>query len=65
MKASNLVKISAQTGDFYDQAYKLMSRDTVKGLWEKEWLQVVTGKGLAYQALSQHHQAEVRLEFVN
>ncbi|CAJ0578562.1 unnamed protein product, partial [Mesorhabditis spiculigera] len=59
MKASALVKIGAQANDFYDQAYKAMCRDTVKGLWEKEWLNTVTGKMLAYQALAQYHQAQV------
>lgn len=35
MKPAALVKISAQVGDFYQDAQKAMNRDAVKGLWEK------------------------------
>ncbi|VDP07123.1 unnamed protein product [Heligmosomoides polygyrus] len=59
MKPSALVKIAAQAADFYLEAQKAMNRDSVKGLWEKEWLQVVNGKSLGFQAIAQLHQAAV------
>ncbi|ETN72488.1 hypothetical protein RB195_020836 [Necator americanus] len=62
MKASALVKISAQVADFYQDAQKAMNRDTVKGLWEKEWINVVSGKTLGFQAVAQMHQAEINSE---
>lgn len=30
-----LVKIAAQTAEFYQDAQKLMTRDIVKGIWPK------------------------------
>lgn len=35
MKASLLVKVASQTAEFYQDAQKLMTRDVVKGIWEK------------------------------
>ncbi|CAL2036918.1 CBN-ALX-1 protein [Caenorhabditis brenneri] len=62
MKAASMVKISAQVAEFYAEAQKMMTKDVVRGLWDKEWSSVVSGKTLAYQALSQFHQAEVNGE---
>ncbi|KHJ86981.1 BRO1-like domain protein [Oesophagostomum dentatum] len=62
MKPSALVKISAQVGDFYQDAQKIMNRDAVKGLWEKEWLHIVSGKALGFQAIAQLHQSEINAE---
>ncbi|KAK6053898.1 BRO1-like domain protein, partial [Cooperia oncophora] len=62
MKPSALVKIAAQVGDFYQDALKAMNRDAVKGLWEKEWLHIVTGKMFGFQAISQLHQASINAE---
>ena len=62
MKPSALVKISAQCAEYYQEALKLMSKDTVKGIWEQEWLNVVSGKSLALSAIAQYHQAQVSEE---
>ena len=62
MKPSALVKISQQCGEFYQEANRLMSRENVKGIWEKDWLSIVTGKGFVYLALAQFHQATVCAE---
>ena len=35
MKPSALVKISAQCAEFYQDAHKQMTRDVVKGIWDK------------------------------
>ena len=58
MKPGILVKISNQCADLYQEANRLMSRDVVKGMWEKEWLPTVTGKQLAFSALAQYHRAQ-------
>ncbi|CAI5445332.1 unnamed protein product [Caenorhabditis angaria] len=59
MKPAAMTKISAQLADFYAEAQKLMAKDVVRGLFDKEMVNTITGKSLAYQALSQFHQAEV------
>ncbi|KAI1724665.1 BRO1-like domain-containing protein [Ditylenchus destructor] len=59
MKSVALVKIASQCAEFYQDAQKLMSRELVKGIWDKDWLRIVTGKSLAYSAIAQHHQAQV------
>ncbi|PIO71631.1 hypothetical protein TELCIR_06462 [Teladorsagia circumcincta] len=60
MNPSALVKIAAQTGDFYSEASKLM--DISKSYWKKEWLDVVSGKALGFQAIAELHQAQVHWE---
>ncbi|CAI2348068.1 unnamed protein product [Caenorhabditis sp. 36 PRJEB53466] len=62
MKPSAMVKISAQIAEFYTEAQKVMTKDVVRGLWDKEWNNMVNGKTLAYSALAQFHQAEVNGE---
>lgn len=62
MKATAMVKISAQIAEFYAEAQKLMAKDIVRGLWDKEWSGMVNGKTLAYSALAQYHQSEVNGE---
>uniref|UniRef100_A0A8R1IJ38 BRO1 domain-containing protein n=1 Tax=Caenorhabditis japonica TaxID=281687 RepID=A0A8R1IJ38_CAEJA len=62
MKATSMVKISAQIAEFYAEAQKLMQKDVVRGVWDKEWSAIVNGKTLAYAALAQFHQAEVNGE---
>ncbi|KAH7731130.1 alix-SF [Aphelenchoides avenae] len=58
MKPQSLAKIAAQCAEFYQDAQKFMARDVVKGIWDKEWLNTVAGKSLAYNALAQFQQAE-------
>ncbi|KAK0414293.1 hypothetical protein QR680_007253 [Steinernema hermaphroditum] len=62
MKETALVKIASQCAELYQEAYKLMTRDIVKGIWEKEWLNTANAKGLAMSALAQYHQANVNAE---
>lgn len=58
MKPGSLLKIAAQCSDMYNEALKFMSKDNVKGIWEKEWIPLVTGKGLGFAALGQFYAAE-------
>ncbi|TKR87931.1 hypothetical protein L596_012257 [Steinernema carpocapsae] len=62
MKETALVKIAAQCADLYQDAYKLMTREIVKGIWEKEWLNLVNGKSLAMNGLANFHQANINAE---
>ncbi|GMR41476.1 hypothetical protein PMAYCL1PPCAC_11671, partial [Pristionchus mayeri] len=62
MKPAALVKIGAQAADFYSEAQKAISKDTVKGLFEKENYYMIVGKAFAYQAIAQYHGAEEHAE---
>ncbi|ETN69584.1 BRO1-like domain protein [Necator americanus] len=62
MNQSALVKIAAQTSDFYMEISKTMNMETAKGYWKKDWLSIITGKALAFQAIAQLHQAQVNLQ---
>uniref|UniRef100_A0A0N5AMA9 BRO1 domain-containing protein n=1 Tax=Syphacia muris TaxID=451379 RepID=A0A0N5AMA9_9BILA len=58
MKSSALVKLSSQCAEYYREAQKLLHRENVRGVFEKDWLNTVTGKSLAMSALAQFHQSE-------
>ncbi|GMT17146.1 hypothetical protein PFISCL1PPCAC_8443 [Pristionchus fissidentatus] len=62
MKPAMLVKIAAQLAEFYSEAQKALSKDTVKGLFEKNDYYVVVGKAFAFQAIAQYHGAEEHAE---
>uniref|UniRef100_A0A914GYL8 BRO1 domain-containing protein n=1 Tax=Globodera rostochiensis TaxID=31243 RepID=A0A914GYL8_GLORO len=62
IKPASLLKIAAQCADFYQDAQKLMNREAVKRIWDKEWTQSVAGKGLVFASLAQFHAAETSLE---
>ncbi|VDK60574.1 unnamed protein product [Gongylonema pulchrum] len=52
-----LVKLAAQCAEYYQEAQKQMQRDALRGLFDKEWTNTVTGKALGLSALAQYHQA--------
>nr|CAD2192849.1 unnamed protein product [Meloidogyne enterolobii] len=58
MKPSSLLKIAAQCSEMYSEALKFMCKDSVKGMWDKEWIPIVTAKGMAFGALAQFYAAE-------
>ncbi|KHN82501.1 Apoptosis-linked protein [Toxocara canis] len=62
MKPTALVKIASQCAEFYQEAQKHAHRDNLRGLFDKEWVNTVTGKSLAMSALAQYHQAMVNAD---
>uniref|UniRef100_A0A0N4ZKN8 BRO1 domain-containing protein n=1 Tax=Parastrongyloides trichosuri TaxID=131310 RepID=A0A0N4ZKN8_PARTI len=62
MKNTALVQLAAQCAEFYKEAKALMTREIVKGIWDKEWLNIVSGKELLMTALGQYHQSQVAFE---
>ncbi|PIC36081.1 hypothetical protein B9Z55_015209 [Caenorhabditis nigoni] len=62
IKAVSMVKISAQVAEHYADAQKMMTKDVVRGLWDTEWISIVNGKTIAYQAIAQFYQSEVNGE---
>ncbi|VDP19814.1 unnamed protein product [Soboliphyme baturini] len=51
------LKVAQECSDMYADALKSLSRDSLKGLWEREWLPIVSGKQYAFQALAQYDQS--------
>ena len=41
------------------QVMKVMQKEAVRGLWDKDWLPLVSGKQALYNGLSQFHQSKV------
>uniref|UniRef100_A0A0N5BXT9 BRO1 domain-containing protein n=1 Tax=Strongyloides papillosus TaxID=174720 RepID=A0A0N5BXT9_STREA len=62
MKQTALVQLAAQCSEFYREAKGLMVREIVKGIWEKDWLNTISGKELAMNALGHYHQSQVAFE---
>uniref|UniRef100_A0A1I8B0H6 BRO1 domain-containing protein n=1 Tax=Meloidogyne hapla TaxID=6305 RepID=A0A1I8B0H6_MELHA len=62
MEPASLMKIAAQCSEMYNEALTFMSKDSVKGMWDKEWLPIITGKGMAFGALAQFYAAEYAKE---
>ncbi|VDN50231.1 unnamed protein product [Dracunculus medinensis] len=61
MKAAALAKIAVGCSDFYQDAQKQLHRDSVKGLFEKEWTNMITGKYFAFKAFAQYNEGTVCL----
>merc|ERR1719470_706833 len=43
----------------FAQVMKVMQKESVRTLWDKDWLSVVSGKQALYNGLSQFHQSKV------
>lgn len=59
MKDAILAKLCAQCEEYYAEAIKLMSKESVKMIWEREWIQMVLGKQAAFHAMTQYYQSLV------
>ncbi|GAB6032031.1 hypothetical protein CHUAL_010402 [Chamberlinius hualienensis] len=59
MKDLVVAKIASQCEDLYADALKLLQRDSVRTLWDKDWIPMVAGKQAVYHALAEFHQAAV------
>ncbi|XP_008486637.1 apoptosis-linked gene 2-interacting protein X 1-like, partial [Diaphorina citri] len=59
MKDAILAKLCAQCEDYYAEAMRLMSKDSVKQMWDREWVQQVSGKQAALHAQTHYYQALV------
>lgn len=59
MKDSMVSKVCAACEDMYGEALRALSRDSVRALWERDWLPAVRAKQASFQGLAQAHQAAV------
>lgn len=41
MKEASVAKLASQCEELYADCYKIFSRESLKTLWEKEWLPMV------------------------
>ncbi|CAG7817435.1 unnamed protein product [Allacma fusca] len=59
MKDAIVAKLCAQAEELYADSMRQLQKDTVKHLWDKEWLPTVAGKQAAFLALGHFFQAQV------
>ncbi|XP_037071951.1 programmed cell death 6-interacting protein-like [Pollicipes pollicipes] len=59
MKEAIIAKVCAQCDDYFGEALKAMQRESVKSLWEREWLTTVSLKQSLYQGLAEYYQSRI------
>jgi len=59
MKDNIVAKLAGHADDLFAEVMKLMQKESVRTLWDKDWLPVVSGKQALYNGLSQYHQSKV------
>jgi programmed cell death 6-interacting protein len=59
MKESIIAKLSKHADDLFSDVLKNMQKEGLRGLWDKEWVPVVSGKQALYNGLAQYHQSRV------
>lgn len=59
MKNAIIAKLCMQCEELFSDANKNMSRDSLKHLWERDWLSKVGSKHIAFAGLAQFYQSRV------
>ncbi|XP_054710017.1 programmed cell death 6-interacting protein-like [Uloborus diversus] len=59
MKDGIIAKVASRAEELYSDALKLMQKESVHHLWEKDWITVVSGKQAGFQALAEYYQSLV------
>ena len=59
MKDNIVAKLAAHADDLFAEVMKLMQKESVRTLWDKEWLPIVSGKQAFYSGLSHYFQSKV------
>ena len=59
MKDSSVAKLCNQCEEMYADALKLMQKELLKALWDRDWISKVAGKQAGFHALSEYHQSRV------
>lgn len=59
MKDQIIAKLACQNDEMYADVLKSMQKEGLKSLWDKEWIQIVSGKQAAIHALTLLFQANV------
>ncbi|CAH2085902.1 unnamed protein product [Euphydryas editha] len=59
MKDSMVAKVCAQCEELYTDALRLLQKDALRSLWEREWIPTVQAKQSTFRGLTQYYQAQV------
>lgn len=59
MKDQIIAKLACQNDEMYADVLKSMQKDGLRSLWDKEWIQVVSGKQAGIHALTLLYQSNV------
>jgi programmed cell death 6-interacting protein len=59
MSATALVKVANQGAQFYKDALSMMTRDIVKGIFDKDWINTVSGKAKGLEAAANFHASKM------
>ena len=59
MKDNIIAKLAGHADDLFAEVMKLMQKESVRTLWDKDWLPIISGKQAFYNGLSQFHQSRV------
>ena len=59
MKDNIIAKLAGAADDLFAEVMKLMQKESVRTLWDKDWLPIISGKQAFYNGLSQYHQSRV------
>jgi len=57
MKDAMIAKLCAQCEEMYAEGSKLLQTDSLRHLWDKDWIPVVAGKQAGYHGLAQYFQS--------
>ncbi|RZF46667.1 hypothetical protein LSTR_LSTR002530 [Laodelphax striatellus] len=59
MKDSIIAKVASQCEEFYAECLKAFQKESLRQIWEKEWLPIIAGKQAGFHALAEFHQSLV------
>ncbi len=59
MKDNIIAKLCSQCEDMYANLMRSIQKESVRNLWESDWLPNVSGKQAIYNGLGQFHQSRV------
>ncbi|GLV31978.1 ALG-2 interacting protein X [Carabus blaptoides fortunei] len=59
LKDHIVAKLSAQCEDLYAECLKIFQRESLRTLWEKEWIPLIAGKQAGFHAIAEYYQSLV------
>jgi len=59
MKDNIVAKLAGHADDLFAEVMKLMQKESVRTMWDRDWLPFISGKQALYNGLAQLHQARV------
>lgn len=61
MKDAIVAKLCSQCDEMFGDALKHLQRESLKSLWERDWISRVAGKQAGYHALAEYYQSRVSI----